>query len=91
MASDQEKKRYRKMLQGLKNYQNKLGLDLGNTTPTDIVVIVPGTDEQDRPVGALLPVYPKDECGTDEGTMQKTLFNLKSLLNFEPPQKKGKK
>lgn len=77
---------YRKTLSDLKDYQKGLGLE--NNPPTERVTVIPGTQNPGRPLGADLPVYPKEECTTDEEGMGKVLFNLRSMFGFVPPSKK---
>ena len=79
-----DKEAYRQTLRNLKEYQHALGLD--SDRPSEVISIIPGTESSGRPVGGFLPVYPKEECGTDDEKMAKTLFNLKALLNFQPPK-----
>ena len=76
--------RYAKVLHDLKDYQIELGLE--SDPPKETVTIIPGTEGQGRPLGAQLPAYPQEECGTDEESIKKTLFNLASLANFKPPE-----
>lgn len=76
-------RRYRQTLVGLRDYLNKLNTD----EPTGAVTIIPGTEGPGRPLGAKLPIFPQETCGTDEEGMKHVLFNLRALTGFTPPNK----
>lgn len=65
---------YRQLIRGLRQCQKVLGIP----EEPDAVVKVPGT-------GVLLPVYPNDQIGTEEGKFEKCLFNLYSMIGYIPP------
>ncbi len=82
---EQEREAYRKTLSEGRDYLSILGLE--NDPPTERVTIIPGTEGEGKPLGANLPVYPNDECTTDENGIRKTLWNLYILTGFIPFQK----
>ena len=73
--------RYTQTLMELRNYVDKLNIEI----PQGSVTIIPGTEGPGRPLGAKLPLFPPDKTGTDEVGMKHVLFNLASLLGFMPP------
>lgn len=67
---------YRNLIRELKQYQQVLGIP----EEPNAAMRVPGT-------GVLLPVYPNNPTDITEYQMTRTLFNLKSMIDFVPPHR----
>ena len=73
-----ERGQYAKHLGELCDRIEKLGLPM----PTDKVRVILGTEEECRPLGSDLPIYPESEIDTSEEGTKKALFNLQSLTGW---------
>jgi hypothetical protein len=78
----EEAEGYKMTLIDLKKRQKDLGLE--EKPPREVIQIGIGMGREGKPEGAFLPVYSKEECGESGERMAKTLFNLDSLLGFNP-------
>jgi hypothetical protein len=72
---------YMELIIGLEDYRKRLGI---TDKPDSTVQVTFTTGLPGRHIGAVLPVYSPEKCGTDGYSYM--LYNLMALTGFEAPE-----